>query len=280
MATNSTSSAAEAAAALAEKQGQAVVLWTVGMFCIFGWDYFMNLPKENQVYLEEEIHDIFHWEPVSALISTFLSQVIMGSRVYALYGKSNIVLGILGLIMAAEFGVQAYTLTTAFPVPGVGIPCIAVGPTNFLVVFWALPLAFNTITFVLTLYKLLEHWQNQVESATLSLLFCDGLVYFTAIFFMNLINVVLFVTQDSTLQVINLPATLMLNIIMSCRLILNLHKSQNQLPIPGSGNSSEPSKRVPLWNPQKETSDSYELSMPSHTTSSGLAVQTKTDVVQ
>lgn len=87
-----------------------------------------------------------------------------------------------------------------------------------------MPLVFDTITFLLTLKKSAEHWKNQVESSTLAVLFRDGLVYFAAIFScvyfnlcsrytqlipltcrMNLINVVLFVTQSPTLQAVNLP---------------------------------------------------------------------------
>ncbi|KAG6850647.1 hypothetical protein H0H93_010840, partial [Arthromyces matolae] len=281
------SPSAEAAAALAQaqKEGQAVILWTVGMFCIFGWDYFMNLPKEIKYIWKRQItfpsilyianryygllqfavciwllttpitnavsvdtcNRIFRWQPVGALISTLLSQLIMGHRVFALYGQSFAIIGILGVVMAAEFAVHAYTLTNVFPAqspaPGVVIPCIAIGPTNWLVAFWAIPLLFDSITFTLTLYKSIQHWRNEVKSATLSLLFRDGLVYFAAIFSMNLINVVLFVTQDETLQAINLPATLMLNIIMSCRLILNLRKPRNILP----SNNSDSSKRAPLW---------------------------------
>ncbi|KAF5388050.1 hypothetical protein D9615_000702 [Tricholomella constricta] len=259
-----------AALAKGEKEGQAVVLWTVGMFCIFGWDYFMNLPKEieriwkkNFSYISglyvlnryygliqfavcivlittpitnaisvDACQKIFLWQPVGALISTFLSQAIMGSRVYALYGRSNIILGILGAIVLAEFIVHAYTMTLVFPAPspapGVVLPCVAIGPTNWLITFWVVPLVFDTVTFSMTLYKSIEHWRNQVVSSTLAMLFRDGLVYFAAIFSMNLINVILFVTQSPTLQAVNLPATLMLNIIMSCKLVLNLQLAQGQ----------------------------------------------------
>lgn len=39
---------------------------------------------------------------------------------------------------------------------------------------------------------------------------------------MNLLNVILFTTMPPTLQAINLPATAMLGIVMSCRLVLNV----------------------------------------------------------
>lgn len=45
---------------------------------------------------------------------------------------------------------------------------------------------------------------------------------------MNLLNVVLFTTMPPTLQAINLPATAMLGIVMSSRLILNIRNPQPQ----------------------------------------------------
>ncbi|KAG5650117.1 hypothetical protein H0H81_000614 [Sphagnurus paluster] len=213
-----------AALAKGQKDGQAVIIWTVGMFCIFGWDYLMNFPKEvrriwqkkftyasalyvlnryygliqfaviipmiitpiTSVISAETCKKIHLWQPVGALISTFLSQTIMGGRVYALYAKSTIVLVTLGFIMLAELLIHIYVLTQVFPAPspapGVVVPCVVVGPTNWLVAFWAMPLVFDTITFLLTLKKSAEHWKNQVESSTLAVLFRDGLVYFAAIF--------------------------------------------------------------------------------------------------
>ncbi|KAF8643352.1 hypothetical protein AX16_009081 [Volvariella volvacea WC 439] len=282
-----------------EKDGQAVVLWTVGMFCIFGWDYFMYLPQEisriwkksftyiSYLYLVnryygllqfaivivlittpitdaisvETCKSIFLWQPVGALISTFLSQCIMFARVYALYSQSRVIAGILGTIMLAEMGVHVYTMTVVFPAPipapGVKIPCVAIGPLPWLIAFWVMPLVFDTVTFALTLYKSISYWRTQVESPTLALLFRDGLIYFAAIFTMNFLNVILFVTQNETLQAINLPATLMLTIIMSCRLVLNMRAPRGVIRSGGgssggtSGNTSGSGSEgavLPTWH--------------------------------
>lgn len=40
------SPAAAAAEALAQKEGMAVILWAVGMFCILGWDWLTSLEIE------------------------------------------------------------------------------------------------------------------------------------------------------------------------------------------------------------------------------------------
>ncbi|RDB20004.1 hypothetical protein Hypma_012883 [Hypsizygus marmoreus] len=293
---SATPSAAELAKG--QKDGEAVVLWTVGMFCIFGWDYFMNLPKEieriwkrnlsfisvlyvaNRYYglLEfsmvivlittpitnafsvERCKNVFLWQPVGALISTFLSQAIMGSRVYALYGKSMIIAGLLGLIILPELIIHAYTLTMVFPAPspgpGILIPCVAIGPTRWLVGFWTMPLVYDTVTFILTLYKTIEYWRQRIDSPILTLLFRDGLAYFAAIFTMNLVNVVLFVTQNTTLQAINLPATLMLNILMSCRLVLNLRASPTK--VTGTrGHTTDDSGQKLSWIPNYSSQSEY-----------------------
>ncbi|RDB20003.1 hypothetical protein Hypma_012882 [Hypsizygus marmoreus] len=306
-----------AALAKGQKEGQAIVLWTVGMFCIFGWDYFMNLPKEieriwkrkfsyvSAMYVANRYYGliqfavviwlittpvtnavsvetclkIFRWQPVGALISTVLSQVIMGSRVYALYGRSNAILGILAFIMLAEFIIHAYTLTLVFPAPspapGVVVPCVAIGPTKWLVAFWAMPLAYDSVTFLMTLYKSIEHWQNYVSSSTLSLLFRDGLIYFAAIFSMNLINVVLFVTQSPSLQAVNLPATLMLNIIMSCKLVLNLRAPQSAVML-GQSDPSKIERKVPLWRAPENKSELSSVGMQSQ----GVTIIANTETVK
>ncbi|KAG6902450.1 hypothetical protein C0995_016311 [Termitomyces sp. Mi166 len=202
------------AAALAKGQteGQAVILWTVGM-------YYGLLQFAVGIWLLTT--------PITNAVSVDTCK---------------------GIIMTAEFAVHAYTLTVVFPAPspapGVVIPCIAIGPLKWLIVFWAIPLAYDTITFVLTLFKSMQHWRNQVESATLSLLFRDGLIYFAAIF----------------------------------SLILNLRKPRNLLT---SGNNSDSPRRIPLWKEPGKQSEAYELSASAPATSSGsVAVITTTDTVK
>ncbi|PCH42153.1 hypothetical protein WOLCODRAFT_163561 [Wolfiporia cocos MD-104 SS10] len=258
-------SIAQHAAEVAQKQGQAIVIWTVGMFCIMGWEWIICLPQEirliwrhrpfnyislfyaldryyglvqfavvipllTDAFTVEDCPKIFRWQPVGAMLSTLISQTILGSRVYALYSQSKRVLMILAVVMAAEFAVEAYTLTVVFPAPspapGVIVPCVAIGPTPWLITFWSMPLVFDSLAFFLTLYKSVTYWRMDISTPMLTLLFRDGLIYFAMIFTMNLLNVILFTTMPPALQAINLPATLMLNIVMACRLVLNVRGSR------------------------------------------------------
>lgn len=85
-----------------------------------------------------------------------------------------------------------------------------------------MPLVFDTTVFILTLAKSIDIWRRDIPSRKISAFFHDGLIYFAGIFTMNMINVIIFVTQDGSLQAVNLPATLMLNTMLACRLVLNL----------------------------------------------------------
>ncbi|KIP12148.1 hypothetical protein PHLGIDRAFT_98513 [Phlebiopsis gigantea 11061_1 CR5-6] len=230
------------------------------MFCIMSWEWLACLPKEVQriwrrkftyiswLYLANryfgllqfalviplltdafsatECPKIFRWQPVGAMITTLICQFILGARVFVLYSYSNIILGVLGVIWLAEFGFMSATMTKVFPAPspapGVAVPCVAIGPEAWLIAFWGIPLGYDAVTFLLTAYKSYEFWRLEVKTPMLTILFRDGLIYFTAIFVMNLVNVILFATMPPTLQAINLPATTMLGIIMSSRLILNI----------------------------------------------------------
>lgn len=105
--------------------------------------------------------DVFLFEPVGALISTVISQMILGSRVYAvrlsystepktcwaliyqIYGQSKPIAGVLSAILVAEIvigGISISTTSPRPPVPGppsAQPPCGALmGPFGWLIAFW------------------------------------------------------------------------------------------------------------------------------------------------
>jgi len=110
--------------------------------------------------------DVYLWEPVGALISTVLSQMILGSRVYAvcclyrpcfffffltphhdslsqIFAQNKAIAVILGLTLVVEVVVGGISISTTSPPPpsaapaGLGPPCGAVmGPFGWLVAFW------------------------------------------------------------------------------------------------------------------------------------------------
>ncbi|KAF8875838.1 hypothetical protein BD779DRAFT_1678048 [Infundibulicybe gibba] len=273
-------------ALVAQQQGQAALAWSVGAFCIFGWEWLVCLPQEYRrvwkkpmtspslLYLVNRYFGLlqfsfvmtlvggawapgstackhmFYWEPVGALISTLLSQLILGSRVYVLYSQSRVVGGLLGAVLLIEVGIGGYSISTtsthppSLGPPGTGPPCgAATGPRGWLIAFWAIPLLYDALTFLLTSWRAYRFWKQEVTTPLFDIIWRDGVLYFFAVFSMNVANMVIFLTVPKSLQPINLTPTLILEVILSCRLFLNLRGGRKNAVSgphwhPGSGGNS------------------------------------------
>jgi len=285
-----------------QKQGSAVMIWAIGAFCIFGWEWLLCLPQEYEriwkkpmnissvLYIANRYFGMlqfvfvitlmaniwnpsackhaFFWEPVGALISTVLSQMILGSRVYAIFAKNKAVAFILGFILIIEVVIGGISISTTTPPPAsaesapTGPPCGAVmGPFGWLIAFWTLPLLYDALTFLLTAWKAYNFWKREVDTPLFNIIWRDGLLYFFVIFSMNAANVIIFLTVPEGLRAINLTPTLILEVILSCRLLLNLRsageRSASKPPIvPWSDNSqtyTHPSSGALHGNPSRST---------------------------
>jgi hypothetical protein len=56
----------------------------------------------------------------------------------------------------------------------------------------------------LTAWKAYEFWKKEINTPLFNIIWRDGLLYFFAIFSMNLINVIVFLTVPKALRAINL----------------------------------------------------------------------------
>jgi len=255
-----------AAILIQEKRGTAVKIWTIGAFCIFGWEWLLCLPQEYKriwrkpinassvlyvvnryfgllqfsfvvtllanVWSVKSCKDVYLWEPVGALISTVLSQMILGSRVYAIFSKNKAIAFVLGSTLIIEVIIGGISISTTSPPPpyegpvATAPPCGAVmGPFGWLISFWTIPLFYDTIVFLLTAWKAYGYWIKEVNTPLFDIMWRDGLLYFFTIFSMNLTNVVIFLTVPPALRAVNLTPTLILEVILSCRLLLNLRSA-------------------------------------------------------
>lgn len=174
---------------------------------------------------------MFFWEPVGALISTVLSQMILGSRIYAVYAQDKKVGCLLALILAVEIAVGGFSISTTSPPPNIPgpstPPCGAImGPDGWLISFWSIPILYDTIAFLLTAWKAFEFWRREINTPLFSIIWRDGVLYFFAIFSMNVINIAIILTVPKVLRSVNLTPTLIFEIVLSCRLVLNLRGSQ------------------------------------------------------
>jgi len=208
----------------------------------------------------------FFFEPVGALISTVLSQMILGSRVYAIFAQNKAVGFVLGTTLVSEIIIGGISISTTHPPPvvpgppGSQPPCGAVmGPFGWLIAFWTIPLLYDTLAFLLTAWKAYDFWKREIETPLFDIIWRDGLLYFFVIFSMNATNVIIFLTVPETLRAVNLTPTLILEIILSCRLVLNLRDAHSR-------STSQPSSQ-PKWSDISKTRYNNQ----SHIGSSGEA---------
>ncbi|KDR76962.1 hypothetical protein GALMADRAFT_421382 [Galerina marginata CBS 339.88] len=209
---------------------------------------------------------VFFFEPVGALISTVLSQLILGSRVYAIFSQNKIVGLVLGTTLLSEIIIGAISVSTTHPPPPIlgpassQPPCGAVmGPFGWLVAFWAIPLIYDTMAFLLTAWKAYDFWKREIDTPLFDIIWRDGVIYFFVIFTMNAANVIIFLTVPETLRAVNLTPTLVLEIILSCRLVLNLREAHGR-------SNSQPSSQ-PKWSDHSRPRYNNQ----SHNASSGEA---------
>jgi len=224
---------------------------------------------------------VYLWEPVGALISTILSQLILGSRVYAVYSQNKAVAFLLGSTLIAEVIIGGIATSTTAPPPqsavpvAIGPPCGAVmGPNGWLYAFWSIPLFYDTSTFLLTAWKAYGYWKEEVDTPLFNIIWRDGLLYFFVIFTVNAANVIIFLTVPQTLKAVNLTPTLVLEVVLSCRLILNLRSAVGQ----SSTSTKLKPANLPWSNSSKTrtyTNPSSSLIIGDHSRSTELQVTSK-----
>jgi len=188
----------------------------------------------SNAWSQEACNHVYYWEPVGTLITTALSQTILGVRVHAIYGQSRYVAALLSLILLVEIVFRGYAMSTthAPTLQGpFGPPCGSItGPAGWFIAYYATPLLYDAITFLLTAYKALEFWKHEFNTPLFTIIWRDGVLYFFAIFSMNLANVIIYLTVPVSLRTVNLTPTVILEVILSCRFILNLrspHESKS-----------------------------------------------------
>jgi len=227
------------------------------MFCVFCWEWMINLPCEinriwkrkfsfisvlyllnrywglfqfslvislgTGVWNAETCSKIFRWDPANGLVSQLLSHMIMATRVYCIFGQNKLIGGGLVILMVVELVIGSYSISLAGHPPQLpGAPCSVLGSAGRMTAFWAMFLAVDTVMFAFTTWKTIDYWRKEINTPLIRLIWRDGLVYFAIIFCMNCTNVIIFSLGSPALRPINLAPTAMLTVIMTSRLVLNL----------------------------------------------------------
>ncbi|KAF9547692.1 hypothetical protein CPC08DRAFT_769395 [Agrocybe pediades] len=143
-----------------------------------------------------------------------IALAIMILRVYALYGRSNWILGFLGFLWALQIVLSSVGIKTGFAVPL---------PPGLVAAIWVTPLITDTCIFALTMWRTRAYLvRRSTGTPTLQLFMRDGFLYFFAILAANLLNMLLFFIAPADLRAIAASFSQLLTSTMVSRLVLNL----------------------------------------------------------
>lgn len=170
------------------------------------------------------IHSV--WDEAGfSLVATLVAEALMIIRVYALWGHKKIVLIGLGIlwILHLIFGSLDTRNDVPVPIPNGLIGCIASGVGNLQVLYWAIPLVFDTVVFGLTLFKTWDLHRGGLRIPLIERFQRDGLIYFLIAFSGNLLNSILDEVAAPDLRGLTASFAPTITVVMISRLVLNLH---------------------------------------------------------
>jgi len=180
-------------------------------------------------------------------------QMLVGAlcliRVYALYGRSRRVLGLL-LLVGLGFFIAALVIVAAPRSEGNTVlvvsslhQCISLSPPLeglYDSLAWIGVLIFDSVIFSLTLYKALTIGRG---IPLLDVIVRDGAMYFSVLFIVNLVNILVVRFSPPSLKHSTGPLTNVLSTTLASRLVLNLREQNSALA--GLSTTVEAERKVP-----------------------------------
>ncbi|KAF8588814.1 hypothetical protein K439DRAFT_560139 [Ramaria rubella] len=154
-------------------------------------------------------------------------------RVYALYGAKRVILLCLLLLLLIETLTMISTMTflNNYSKPPENAPALCPYNVRFPkteAIFWASPLLGDTVIFILTVTKTRQYSKGNGPLPMLRLLFRDGTLYYSVVFLLHFINLLLIVQGPTQLRTFAASFTQTFSTILVCRIVLNLRKQASQ----------------------------------------------------
>ncbi|KAH8102082.1 hypothetical protein BXZ70DRAFT_906079 [Cristinia sonorae] len=178
----------------------------------------------------------FRYPGIVAGIQRAIIGTVFMLRMYCIYGRSWKIAALVFVFLAAEVVTKISTTAAwgqAVTLPPGFVGCIlSVAEENSMkfIVFWVLELATDTLVVVLTIIRSYQLrgsaaiWQSQLWQVLVK----DGLIYFFIMFASNLTSVIFYVVLPEDLKAINANFGVMINSLMTARLILNLKTASKE----------------------------------------------------
>ncbi|RDB17476.1 hypothetical protein Hypma_001601 [Hypsizygus marmoreus] len=202
------------------------VLWFLNRY-LSPLGYIVIITSFHQPWSKEVCNRYVLYPEALKVVTSFTIGVIFILRLFAIYSRSKSIAALGCLALAAELGIKIWSFTdgTSLDLPPGIVGCILVGrnPNRF-VFTWVAELAFDSIMFFTTLYRVVHYNRIRHGSARnlLDLILRDGVVYFGVIFVANLLTVLMFLLAPADIKAINASFSTLITSLMVSRLILNL----------------------------------------------------------
>lgn len=181
------------------------------------------------------------WVPGVVIPLTISTELILGMRCYAIWGRKRWILVMLAVLLVAESGVMilaAVTVRSALP-PGVPGPCLPASNSgtgrNLQSAFFFAPVVVDLLLTALTFYKAFTIQMLSGESQILRLFIRDGLVFFFVVTGVNALSAAFYSQNNVGLQAVNAGASLMISSMMCCHLVLGLREEGVRSKLVGAG---------------------------------------------
>jgi hypothetical protein len=167
---------------------------------------------------EEHIARFFAtYHNLLVFLLTALIAVLLTMRVYALYFRNRWILCIVALEFIAGMVLACWTLTKLLPGPAVTATWKR---ARLQAVAFSGLLVFDFTVFVLTMARSIRLWTQ--KEPFLHRIFIDGLVYYSVIWNLNLVNIIVLLVTNPDLDLSTPIFTNILSVVMISRLMINM----------------------------------------------------------
>ncbi|RDX53369.1 hypothetical protein OH76DRAFT_1432351 [Lentinus brumalis] len=174
------------------------------------------------------------YEGSMTLIGINTTALMMLLRVFAMYEKKMSIVIFVGLLLAVEFGANAWLLTHGVAVrhsPGIHActmifdsaeVCGAIASSSA----W-LPLLYDTVVLVLTLWRAHPGKNRLTAGRVMRILLKEGILYYSVIFIITLILTLMIVFAPDGLKNITAQTEYLMTVAMMSRITLHLKKQMH-----------------------------------------------------
>ncbi|KAH9010030.1 hypothetical protein EDB84DRAFT_1681484 [Lactarius hengduanensis] len=192
------------------------------------YSYFQALANHH-VSLVADMPLLAKYHGVLMLLLHFLTAVLLMMRVYALYFRNKWVLAFVALEGVAAFSVACWALTRPTGGAGTDLQKSIIDTRSQTAVAFSGLLGFDFTVFALSTYRSIKLGRH--NEPFLNRLFVDeltqrdnaGIVYYGVTWSVNLVNVIVLMTADPSVDLATPVFANVLSVIMVSRLMINLH---------------------------------------------------------